>query len=489
MLFRRSAPPTTAPECPAADPLDRVICGFSEADRFTVRDACQGVHIFGATGSGKTSGSGRHLALSYLRAGFGGIVLTAKPDELELWQDYARQTGRADDLLILGEGSRHRFDILGYECVHDHDGLGLSRNLTALFMTLHDLAGKGHGGASSDNDRFWRESVEKLIFHSITLLRLSGERVSFRNIAQIIRDAPMSENAYDAQSWQADSFLFQCGAKASVRQIKKEITAHESDDLNETLYYWRFEFPRIPVKTRGNILETYSGMVAALSTGMLRELLTKESTLTPDDTFAGKIIVLNLPIKRFYESGLYSQVIFKYCWQRAVERRKIDLLSRPVFLWADEAQHFVNEQDVMFLTTARSSRACAVFLTQNLANYYLRFGGSKSSEALTSSLLGNLITKIFHSNTCAITNRYASDLFAKDWVRAESRGLSQSEGKLTTNQNEKPDLQDTILPREFSGMMTGGAEHGFMVEGIVNRGGQRFKLTGTNALRVLFPQR
>lgn len=33
---------------------------------------------FGSIGSGKTSGSGQALALAYLRAGFGGLVLCAK---------------------------------------------------------------------------------------------------------------------------------------------------------------------------------------------------------------------------------------------------------------------------------------------------------------------------------------------------------------------------------------------------------------------------
>ena len=41
-------------------------------DAWRIKDACEGVVIFGATGSGKTSGSGQTLACAYLRAGFGG---------------------------------------------------------------------------------------------------------------------------------------------------------------------------------------------------------------------------------------------------------------------------------------------------------------------------------------------------------------------------------------------------------------------------------
>ena len=42
-------------------------------DVWRIRDACEGTMIFGGTGSGKTSGSGRTLATSFLAAGFGGF--------------------------------------------------------------------------------------------------------------------------------------------------------------------------------------------------------------------------------------------------------------------------------------------------------------------------------------------------------------------------------------------------------------------------------
>src|SRR4051812_24964904 len=68
--------------------LDQRICSFSNhaADVWRLRDACEGTLIAGASGSGKTSGSGRLLAKSMLRGGFGGLVLCAKSDEPELWR-------------------------------------------------------------------------------------------------------------------------------------------------------------------------------------------------------------------------------------------------------------------------------------------------------------------------------------------------------------------------------------------------------------------
>ena len=75
-------------------------------DVWRIRDACEGTMIFGGTGSGKTSGSGRTLANSFLAAGFGGLVLCAKPDEPALWRGYAAETGRGSDLVMFGGASR-----------------------------------------------------------------------------------------------------------------------------------------------------------------------------------------------------------------------------------------------------------------------------------------------------------------------------------------------------------------------------------------------
>jgi transcriptional regulator with XRE-family HTH domain len=80
-----------------------------------IKDACEGVIIFGATGSGKTSGSGQAFAHSYLQAGFGGLVLCTKPDEFTLWKQYAAETGRQSDLVLFGTDPKWSFNFLEHE--------------------------------------------------------------------------------------------------------------------------------------------------------------------------------------------------------------------------------------------------------------------------------------------------------------------------------------------------------------------------------------
>lgn len=235
-------------------------------------------------------------------------------------------------------------------------------------------------------------------------------------------------------------------------------------------------------------MSSLTGTTNVLDRGMLRELLSTGTTVTPDATFAGKILVLNLPPKRFDKAGTYTQTIFKYCWQRAVERRAITRESRPVFIWADEAQLFVNEHDTTFQTTARSARACTVFLTQNLPNYHYYLGGDERARSLTKSLLGNLTTKIFHNNGCVETNKYAAELFGRNWRKDSSSTLSENDGKFSSSSSTSDKMDYVVQPREFSDLATGGPQNHYQVEAIIHQGGRIFSATGKNALLTAFQQ-
>ncbi len=63
-----------------------VIRNWGNGQAFRLTDALTGVCVFGATGSGKTSGVAKHLALGYRANDFGGLVLCAKKEERYQWQ-------------------------------------------------------------------------------------------------------------------------------------------------------------------------------------------------------------------------------------------------------------------------------------------------------------------------------------------------------------------------------------------------------------------
>ena len=161
----------------------------------------------------------------------------------------------------------------------------------------------------------------------------------------------------------------------------------------ESSMLWRYffsEFAKADEKTRSIVRESFLGLAEPFTMGILKKYFAGDLTLKPESSWEeGKIIIVNFSVKEYLDLGMYAQGIFKLMWQQAIERRKVKVHPRPCFLWVDESQYFVNEYDTIFQTTARSSRAATVFITQNISNYYSQMGGasSKSKVKKTDSLI------------------------------------------------------------------------------------------------------
>lgn len=142
--------------------------------------------------------------------------------------------------------------------------------------------------------------------------------------------------------------------------------------------YFLSDFPRLAEETRTSVTEQFFAFADPFRSGVLARHFAADSSpeVMPEATFDGKIVILDFPVKQFLQVGVYAQAVYKRVWQQAVERRDAQANPRPVFLWVDEAQYFLGEDDMMFQTTARSSRACTVMISQNISNYYAGVGGA-----------------------------------------------------------------------------------------------------------------
>ncbi|TVS01939.1 MAG: hypothetical protein EA423_09570, partial [Phycisphaerales bacterium] len=179
----------------------------SPRDELTLQDAFEGIHIFGGLGSGKTSGSGQSLAHAYLRWGFGGLVLTAKADEVDLWLRYARETGRAGSVLLFGPDTGHCFNFVRYEMQRPGTGSGIASNLVHLFEQVLEVQnpGKVVGG-----DPYWRQARAQLMRNAIELVYLARGEVDFDDVAAVIRTAPQSRAEVRDPSWRNTSVCAEC---------------------------------------------------------------------------------------------------------------------------------------------------------------------------------------------------------------------------------------------------------------------------------------
>ncbi len=440
------------------------------------------------------------LARAFLDANLGGLVLTAKTDEVLAWRKYAKACGREGDLLIVEPGGPHRFNFLKYELKRPGSGAGHTESLVQLFCSVLEAAERkqGHGG----NDAYWQRTLKQLLRNSIDLAVLATGEVDLPSLYRIITSAPRSPEEVVSETWRKESVCFVLLEVAGGR-----VHEDRKPDLELTRDFWLKEFPGLAPETRSIIVSTFTSMADCFLRGLLRTLFCTDVTFSPEDSFAGKIILLNLPVKEFNELGQFAQVLFKFIWQRAVERRippgltrqAAEAAIRPVFLWADESQFFVNSYDALFQSTARSSRACTVYLTQNLPSYQSAFGGG-NSKSDAESFLGNLQTKIFHANGDPVTNKWAADSIGKarqvQMYGGLSDGAPRAAGPPDQTQNAGGSLifEYLVQPQEFTMLRTGGAQADFRVEAILFQGGRcwslntRDKVLSRNFIRHTFPQ-
>ena len=422
----RSLPAPTLPYA-AARPRDYVweadapLLQLSAGDAWRVKDAFEGTQILGSPGSGKTSGSGKAIAHAFLSAGFGGLVLCAKVDERARWERYCAETGRTDSLIVFDDSGSRRLNFLHYEMARQGLGRADPSDVVALLLTLLDATQQQ--GSQYQRDSFWRDATGELLSNAIALLWSAYGRLEMDQLFRLIRDRPTSGAQAKDTAWRADSFW----AKTIDRCAGEPSHPLPPEDLEAIRDYWETVLAQKDERTAGNIIATLSAQLHRFRTGILRQLFCTTTNVLPELTHEGAVLVIDLPVKEGSAAFRMAQHIFKYLWQRSVERRPPDRTSRPVFLWADECQFFVSPYDNHFQSTARSARACTVFLTQSLPAYYEQIGAQKPEHA-TDSLLANFQTKIFHASSCPKTNQWAADLIGKSIQRRRNWGRGSSDG-------------------------------------------------------------
>ena len=433
---------------------------------WTLRQAVEGLQIFGGIGSGKTSGSGRTIALEYLRCQFGGLVLTVKNDERKLWEQYCEETGRLNDLIVISPDSNQRFNFINYEMNRKGRSKERTDNLVHVLQTIINVD-KQHG-ESSNNEAFWQNSLNMLMYAVIDLCQLAYGKVTLDRIIAIAQSIPKNMDALKKPSLYSTEF------GQAMLAIRDKRNAANMSDKEFRLYkntedYIINNYIGLADKTRSTIEQYFLGTLASLHRDPIYSLFCSndEDTFTPEDSLDGKIILLDIPIKEFDKVGRNVQILFKYIWQRSMERRKQDSLFRPVFLWADEAQNFIHEHDITYQATARSQRICTVYLTQNLPNYYNQIGG-KEAENMIASFLGTMGTKIFHANVDKKTNDYAADLIGKDFIPLNLAGHSSGAGEPSFSSNESKPLHHIVPPERFAFLRTGGEINDNTVDSIIH---------------------
>lgn len=461
---------------------------------WTIANSVEGLQIFGGIGSGKSSGSGRFFALKYLSKGYGGLVLTVKPDEKDEWVKYCKIANRENDLIIVEPNGRQYFNFLEYESSHAGNKNYTDNILQVLKTVIRASEEKSSG---KGDDPFWENASDMLISNTIDLCLLAYGKVSIELLYNIARSALKSEFLKDKEevdSVQNDINAFDKAMVLAIETVHEKIaqwastlTTEERSKMTEEEQQEaiRQNVPEARTFTaiKEFFFETYAGLnektrsiVDFTFTGFLFRFLkepvyslfcNKPSTFTPEDCLNGKIIIINLPVKLYHKVGRDAQIMFKYIWQRAMEKRNTAVNGRPVFVFADEAQNFLHEHDAEFQATARSSRIATVYITQNIPNYYASMGGIKG-EYKVKSFLGTLASKIFHANADVETNKYASDLIGEHYNDNITESTNTVDGKVSITKTISLQLMKYVRPETFQTLQTGGKRNEQKVSGYIH---------------------
>jgi hypothetical protein len=466
--------------------FSRTRCSFTNStpllqilgEKWTIGDAIEGVQIFGGSGSGKTSGSGQTLAKTYLYNRFGGLILTVKAGDAVMWKEYAQQIGRLDDLKIVDTENGYYFNFLYYMV---QEGFNTTNITHVLLSALHKV----------NDDDYWHNAMEQLIKNSVSLLVLATGTLSIADLYKLINYAPKSLNEAKILFEETNDTFFSQIIQSIENKLPTLSTAMQIEYLELTKEYWQQEFPSMDPEPRSSIISMFTSLADNLMRGELRNLLSctpEIMNLRPEDTFDGSIILFNLNLKQFRKTGRIAQLIFKTVFQLIVEMKRehiTDPKMRPIFLWIDEAQFFLTQDDVLFQTTARASKVCSVYLTQNYSNY-LAFVGSQREKATVDSFLAVLQTKFFHCQSDLLTNDYATSLFGKDYSPIISR--NQNIVSSTINQTTQTTLELKIQPWHLDQLSKGGEKHNFRVEAFVYQSGRVWESSQSNFGLVEFDQ-
>ena len=463
--------------------LSDPVVDLSPTVRLRLRDLCDGIGIFGGNGSGKSSTSARLIFESLLSRGAGALFLTVKDSDPADYVALAHSVGRGRDVIRVTPGGAHRINVV--EVAANQGG---TENVVKMLSVAMSIV-EGARAASGSTDPIWDRARDALTRNLCDLLLAAGLPLTLENMARVLDSAPTDTAELHALFAADDrgehvtgpggqvSDFWRCYLQASAN-YRRGVPGIDPNSARATVRYWTEEYPKLPERTRGSVRFGFDAMVGALTRGEIADLCTTETTLPLSVLRDGKIVILDLPVRRDGEAARIAQAIIKFLVQNELEREAIDAASnvRPVLIGIDEAQEFLSSADVAFQATARGARACTVLITQSVAGMRAKLGRDGAEQ-----ILGVLGTKIVHACD-GETASWIADLIGQDWsfspTVSDRGGVSLSQGK-----------RHLVEPIALSRLARGGPEFGHCAEAYIFKPGARWGRRKRNFACVALQQK
>ena len=295
------------------DPLDRVILQWSRHDPFTVRNLLDGGGLceFGQSGSGKTSSSSKVIGRAIVGMGDScGLICIPKPEDVFMWRQIFAEAGRSNDLLEFdANGSNLRFNFLAEAARHG----GHTREIVRCLMTIGETLNSGQQRGNDGDSAYWQSQQERMLYNATEVLKTAKGSVSAPDLQAFITSAANSPAQLRDPSWQSG---FHCRMmEAAYLAPKSPMQAH---DFELAFDYWYGEAVAMADRTKSSILTGVLGLLHVFNTGIVRELVSTSTNVSPDDMLEGrKWVMVNVPPASFGDQGTFINAGWKYLAQRS----------------------------------------------------------------------------------------------------------------------------------------------------------------------------
>ncbi len=331
----------------------------------TARDMSTHVLVIGSTGTGKTSCAIRPNIRRWMETKSGGVVVMdgkgGMAGEFRNTPEYVLvEPGQADVSLFEG--------------------------LTPLDATMSLLPSAIKDG--NDKHQFFTSSGREMLLHGLILLdalvRVESAKVESdtdRSWHWTLHDAQAllarMQRANPEQSEKADEIL---------SYVKREPEFGKGGILDDAVAYWEQTIVGMDAETKSNIWATVGSWISPIL-GDERLLPWAKLEHGADVTVAlrGGAVGVCLPSFIYGAAGQAVQRLIKQRIFTALRRRadRDGVAGRkhwsedgetPVLMAIDEAQELVGQADLEMLPVARSLGCAALYATQNLDSFTVRFG-------------------------------------------------------------------------------------------------------------------
>jgi TraM recognition site of TraD and TraG len=462
------------------DPLDDILFEWPTKDAFTLRHLLRSAEVKGVTGSGKSSGSGKFFAENIVRHPRSTcLIIAQKPEDKEFYRGIFDRFNKP--LIVVEEGSEYRCNFIDTERKAGADTRGLVEFLTTLGEALD-------GGQARTSDPFWKKLEERIMFGVVEALKQGVGAVEASAMLKFLSSAAYKPEKLKDAAWQA---MFH--NKTMEAAYRKEKGPIEAADFDLIFDFWTNEFVNMDDKPRSSGLAGVMNTLHTFNTGLVRDICSTETTITPSVMDEGVSVLVNYPFTNYGPTGRFIAGGFKYLWQKYIMRRHWDPSGYFNVMIMDEYQESATELDARYLAQCRSHGGCLFCLTQTIHSEYSAMSGHGHHHR-ADQLLSNFGTHIYHT-VDAETAKYAASLLGqrRESFTSITPKANESMGEeifgdgnmsFSISESYQPVLQPTAF---MTGLRCGGPPD-YCVDGIVIRSGEPFR-SGENWQLVSFRQR